>query len=122
MVVPDHLVVLKIPALNLTILSTREEVGLPGGDCETSHNRDVPSEGDFELAAGQVPDLDHPVSRSSRKPLISRLNGTAAHPAHVSRNNSEEFPGGVPSWLGHTGALPDGQLVTLTCAEPCQRV
>ena len=64
---------------HLTIFSTREEVGLPAGDCKTSHNRDVSREGDLELAAGQIPDLDHSVCCSRCKPLISRLNSTATH-------------------------------------------
>merc|ERR1712130_474264 len=122
MVVPDHLVVLKVPAFNLTILSTREKVGLPGGDSKTSDNGDMAGKRDLQLATGQVPDLDHPVRCSRCKPLVSRFNGTAAHPAHVSRYNPEEFPGGVPCRLGHTGALSDSQLMPLACTETRQRV
>ena len=96
-VVPDHLVVLKIPALNLngkneselnkddsyfthlSILPAGEQIWLPVGDGETSDNGDVASEGDLELAAGQVPDLDHPVRRTCGEPLVSRLDCAATH-------------------------------------------
>ena len=64
---------------HLSILPTGEQIRLPVGDGETSDNRDVASEGDLELAAGQVPDLDHPVRRSSGEPLVSRLNCAATH-------------------------------------------
>ena len=96
-VVPDHLVVLKIPALDLigknesvlnkndsyftrlSILPTGEQIRLPVGDGETSDNGDVASEGDLELAAGQVPDLNHPVRRSCCEPLVSRLDCAATY-------------------------------------------
>ena len=104
-IMPDHLVVLEVPALNLTVLTTGEEVGMPVRDHQASHGGHVTGQGQFEFAGSQVPDLDDPVGGARAEPLVSRLHGHAADPAGVAGDHPAEFPGGVPVGLGHAHGL-----------------
>ena len=45
-----------------------------------------------QLTGREVPDLDDAVAGTRRKPLVSRLDRNAAHPAQVPGNNAHELP------------------------------
>lgn len=47
---------------------------------QEAHLLDVASEGELELSAGQVPDLDGPICRARGKPLVAGVHCYAAHP------------------------------------------
>lgn len=109
-VVTDDLVVLQIPALHLPILAATEQIRMLGADRQAAHCTDVACERELQLAAGQVPDLDDTVRRSSGEPLVSRLHGDAAHPAGMARDDAGQLPGGVPLGLGYGWRLLGYQL------------
>lgn len=52
-----YLVVLQIPALDLLVFSTGEQVGAAAADRHTTHCANVSCEGQFQFPTGQVPNL-----------------------------------------------------------------
>jgi len=56
-VVPDDLVVLQIPTLDLLVFSTGEQVGAAVADRHAAHRADVSRQGELQFPTGQVPDL-----------------------------------------------------------------
>lgn len=52
-----HLVILQIPAFHLLVFSTGEQIWAPGAHYHATHRADVPSQGQFQFATSQVPDL-----------------------------------------------------------------
>lgn len=65
---------------------------MPRADGETPDGRDVAGERDFELARGQIPDLDDPVAGAGCEPLVPRLDGDGPDPAEVARDDTRELP------------------------------
>ncbi len=63
MVVTNDLVGLQVPALDLLVLATREQVGVTWADADAPHRAHVASQGELECARGQVPDLRCHTSR-----------------------------------------------------------
>mmetsp|Transcript_95751 Transcript_95751/g.214497 ORF Transcript_95751/g.214497 Transcript_95751/m.214497 type:complete len:375 (-) Transcript_95751:84-1208(-) len=98
-VVPDHHVLLQVPALDLAVLGDAEQVGVPVGDGEPPHRVDVAGKGDLQGTAGEVPDLDQPVVARGGEPLVRRVHRHTAHPTLVPREHSHELPGRVPDGL-----------------------
>lgn len=52
-----YLVVLQIPALDLLVFSTGEQVGAAAADRHTTHCANVSCQGQFQFPTGQVPNL-----------------------------------------------------------------
>ena len=57
MYICTHLVIFEVPALDLFVLSSREEVGLSGTDSEGSHRADVACQCELQSTRGQLPQL-----------------------------------------------------------------
>lgn len=53
----EYLVVLEVPAFDLLVFPTGEEVWASGTDGHSANGADVAREGELELPAGQVPNL-----------------------------------------------------------------
>ena len=116
-VVADDLVVLQVPALDLPVLAAGEEIRLATGDGQAAHHAHVSRQRQLEFPAGQIPDFDDAVRGASGKPLVARLNGAAANPAHVAGYDAVQLPGCVPRGLGHRGWPPDSQLAASSTAH-----
>lgn len=101
MVVPDHLVILQIPALDLLVLSTGEEVRAAAAHRHAAHRADVSRQGQLQLSTCQIPDLDRSICRSSDKPLVPRLHGDGPHPAKMTTDDPEQLPRRVPLGFRH---------------------
>ena len=96
MVLPHHLILLKIPALDHLVFSTREEIGMPIWHSETPNCINMPCERNFERPISKVPKLNGSIAWSSDKELVHRVYCNGSHPAIMPRNNSLELPWGVP--------------------------
>ena len=91
-ILADDLVLLEVPALNLLILASREQVWVAVRDPERSHSIDVTGEGQLQLALRQVPELDGSIGRSRDEKLVHRIDGKTAHPASVPADHLGELP------------------------------
>ena len=60
-VLSNNLVLLKVPALDLLVLTAREQVWMTIGHCKASHRVDVASQRYFQVSSDQIPELDRPV-------------------------------------------------------------
>ena len=99
-VVTNDLVCLEIPALDHLVLAAREEVWVARRHGKTANGADVTSECQPQRARSQVPDLDGSVTSAASEPLVVRLDGQAAHPTQMARNDPHQLPRRVPFGLG----------------------
>lgn len=83
-IVADHLVRLQIPAFDHLVLATGEQVRVSWRHGQAAHSADVPRQRQPQRSRSEIPDLDGPVASAAGKPLVSRLDGQAAHPAQVA--------------------------------------
>ncbi len=60
--------------LDHLVLPTGEQIGVPWRDSKAAHTTDVSRQRQLKRTAAQVPDLDGPVCRTARKPLVVRLD------------------------------------------------
>lgn len=99
-VLPHHLVRLEVPALDELVLASGKEVGVAMAHSETAHRRNVPGERELKLARRHIPDLYDAIARPRGEPLVVGLDGDAADPAEVPRDNPHEFPRRMVRRLG----------------------
>ena len=84
------------------VLATREEIWMTGRHRETTYSGDVARERQPQLTRRKVPNLDNTIPCTRGEPLVSRLDGNAADPSQMSRNDAYKFPWCVIFWLDGT--------------------
>lgn len=104
-IMPNDLVVLQIPALDLSILAAAEQVRMPGTHAQPTNRADVTRQGQLQLAACQVPNLNDPIGGTRGKPLVARFHRHAANPTQVTGNDAIQLPRGVPLGLRNCRSL-----------------
>jgi len=87
-VVSDDLVVLEIPALDLLVFSTGEEVGIAGTDTHSTNSGNVSSESQSKGTCGKVPHFDGSICGSSDKPFVTDIDCDTSDPTRVTTNDS----------------------------------
>jgi hypothetical protein len=121
-----YLIIFKIPAFDLLVLTHREEVRLPWADFYSTNSAHMTSERELQSSTGEIPNLDNTISSSSHKPLIARLNIYTPYPPMMTADNliktkkiavlllifygmqntnPEQFPRGMPHRFGHCGSF-----------------
>ena len=75
MVLSHDFVLLQVPALDLLVLSCREQVRVALRDSDSPDCVDMSSQSDHQLATCKVPKLDGPVTRSRDEELVHRVDG-----------------------------------------------
>ena len=82
---------------------------------QTTDGGDVTGERQFERARGEIPNFYDTVPSAGGKPRVSRLDGDAADPAQMARDDADEFPGWVVGRFDGTRRLVEdecfGELV-----------
>ena len=101
MVLSHDFVLLQVPALDLFVLSCREQVWVALRDCNSPDSVDMPCQSDHQLATCEVPKLDSPVTRSRDEELVHRVDGQAPDPAVVASYDSLKLPRSVPLRLDY---------------------
>ena len=72
-----------------------------------ARSRPAPTgERELERPRGRVPDLDRSVRRPRDEPLVGRVEGEAADPAEVARDDSVQLPRRVPLGAGPLAREP----------------
>ena len=84
---------------------------MSGRDGQAADGGDVAGEGELERARGEVPDFDDAVAGAGGEPGVARLDGDAADPAEVARDDADELPGGVVRRLYGARRLVEGEGV-----------
>lgn len=88
MVLSDDFVLLQVPALDLLVLASGEEVRMTIRDNKPPHRVDVSCEGYLKLACGQIPELYGSVVAARDEKLIHWVDSQAADPTVVTSNDS----------------------------------
>ena len=99
-VLPHDLVRLQVPALDKLVLPRRKQIRMPLTDGQATHRRNVARQRQLQLARRHVPDLDHPVTRPRREPLIVRVHSDAPHPAEMAGHDTHQSPRRMVGRLG----------------------
>lgn len=59
---------------------------------EPAYGGNVTSERQPQLTRREIPNFDDAVTGTGCKPFVTRLDGNAAHPTQVPRNDAHELP------------------------------
>ena len=88
---------------------------MSGGDGQATDGGDVAGQGELERTRGEVPDFDDAVAGAGGEPGVARLDGDAADPAEMARDDADELPGCVVGRLDGAGGLVEGEGVGEFC-------
>jgi hypothetical protein len=82
----------EIPAFHHLVVADREEIRQAAADGDAANRTNVAGQRELQFARRQVPDLDGAIGGTGREPLVTRIDGDAAHPARVARHDAHQLP------------------------------
>lgn len=65
---------------------------MPTRNRQPPNRRNMSRQTQLQLPTRQIPNLNNPIPRTRREPLIPRLDRNAPHPAKMSGDDTHEFP------------------------------